>query len=803
MIGSLRFAGELSPWFGILIAISGGGAVAWLYYRETRDLDSPYRLALPLLRALAVAVVILILTGPIWHRRQVIGTLGKVTFAVDVSQSMSISDSVAAESSPSRLDRASRLLIGDTFQSGWLGSLEETHEVDVIGFGDGEATSLWSSTSGQIVPTTLPLRAEASRTDLSSALSSVLRRQPAPDREARDESTTNDDPIGRHAVVLVSDGRDTVRSPVAEVTDRLAEAGIVLHTVGMGSADEPADLGIIDVDHPDNVAADGILSGRILLKQIGLDEHPIRLRIESAGMVVWQKDFDVAAAADGSVPFHIDVDELLNQKRNSRVRGVERTSIILDLNAVIESAETHIASGPTRPLTSVDRVDFVRHNNQFPFRVAASIRNRQLLILDGSSRWEIRYLRNLFGRDPAWDVTSIIFGPGTDTPRLIRGDEEGEFPRTDKAWATYDAVILGEIPPQQLTPNDAYQLREFVTRGGGLILIDGRYDRMRALSEGLIADLIPVRYLDGQSRIDVRSIRPTMIGRDQDALNLTGESSDPTELWELLPSPRSTSRIAVSDGAEVWADAVGVDGRESPWLVTRLFGAGRVFFVSSDETWRWRYKVADRFHARFWNQLMASAVQPPYSAHDEFVSIATDQIEYGVGMSPRVRVRLQNPKGELVGDSTVDALFIGNDPLVHHSRVVATVPLDVEDPTRGTYSGRAPPLPPGAYTIRIRASGFDESSFLASTPIWVAEDGRGEWNDLSLDSQTLTSLAAAAGGEYFHESRADELLSRLQPLSDGRVVESDILLWQSYYWFAVVIILLAIEWYMRKKTGLV
>jgi len=787
MSSGLRFAGDLSPVWGVLLAVLVGAMVGWLYRRETYGLARPYSYLLPGLRALAVGLLILILTGPVWHRRQVVGTLGRVTFALDDSQSMSINDSTAGDSQPNRLERAIRLLLGDSYRPGWIETLRQTHEVEIVRFAEQDVTSVWSSRAEVTPPKTLPLMASGKRTDLAAPLKYVLPPQavdvsPAESapRDSGDSAWDANLPT-RQAVVLVSDGRDNLGDSAVDVASQLGLAGIVVHTLAMGSTDEPPDVGILQVDHPDNVAADGKLAGQIILKQIGLDDSPIRVRIESDGETVWEKQFENGASIGPAISFQLDVESLLQRRQGAQLRGVRRGSIILDLKATVDPVEGEALS----------------LNNEFAFRVGASTRNRQLLILDGSSRWEIRYLRNLFQRDPAWDVTSMLFGPGTDMPQVVRGAEPGQFPDSEQAWAKYDAVILGEVPPQQLGPNDAYRLREFVSRGGGLIAIDGRYDRLRSLAKGAIADLIPVQYIEGQPRPRVRVIRPTYLGLEQSVMNLTGEASELSELWQLLPAPRTAARVRALEGAEVWADAVGVDGREMPWLVTRLFGAGRVFYVSTDESWRWRYKVADRFHAKFWNQLLAAAIQPPYSAQDEFVSIATDRIEYAIGEMPRIRVRLQNPQGDPVGDATVDALFVKDN------HVVATIPLISEDPLRGTYEGSAASLPAGAYTVRARASGFDESSFVASTPLWIGRDDRAEWSRVSLDVATMTSIAKNSGGEYFHESRADELLESLQPLSQGTVVESDILVWQSFYWFWAVIVVLAIEWWLRKQVGLV
>ena len=228
-----------------------------------------------------------------------------------------------------------------------------------------------------------------------------------------------------------------------------------------------------------------------------------------------------------------------------------------------------------------------------------------------------------------------------------------------------------------------------------------------------------------------------------------------------------------------------------------MFGAGRVFYLASDQTWRWRYKVADRFHARFWNQLLSAVMQPPYSAADEYLALGTDKVEYDAGEAATIRVRIRAPQGKPVGDATVDALLLEDD------QIVATVPLSIDDPARGTYRGQTPPLESGNYDIRIRASGFDSNALQASAPIWVGTPDMVELDRVSLSAGTLQQIAESGGGKYFHESSGDDILETLKPLSSGSIIESDILIWQSFYWFWAIIALLAAEWWLRKRAGLV
>ena len=60
MIGSIRFAGDFSPWLVFGIVAVAVLAVCWLYAKEAKSLASPYNVLLPALRSSAVAFLSLI-----------------------------------------------------------------------------------------------------------------------------------------------------------------------------------------------------------------------------------------------------------------------------------------------------------------------------------------------------------------------------------------------------------------------------------------------------------------------------------------------------------------------------------------------------------------------------------------------------------------------------------------------------------------------------------------------------------------------------------------------------------------------
>lgn len=832
----LRFATDWPVWGVLGLAALIGVGTMVLYLRESHRVASPWSWLLPGIRATAIVLAFLMLAGPVWHRRQIIGAPARVVWALDRSASMSESDSQtqsAIGGSRSRLRRATDRLFGSADQSGWIEDLDETHLMEVVVF-DQTSTKAWDSELPRVGPedggfgvesqarsvldsktSELLSVANGNLTDLSAPLTDAMNQtlRQIPDQVQTDESAS-----AQRVMVLMSDGRESVgQTDSAEIAERLAQTGWQVHTVGMGSLEEPPDIGVVDVDVPQRVADDGRLAGQVMVKHFGHADQSVRVQIRSGDTIVWSESIEIQLDGKTAVPFDFPVEELMSKISSSDLRGVNRDSVVLPLTAEVSLA--------TDDETVFDSTNVVTNrspnNNTVDFRVAAASRDRELLILDGSSRWEMRYLRNLFMRDPAWRVDTVLFGAGTDKPSAQRGEEPGQMPNSARAWATYDAVILGEVPPDQWTAEDSQRLSEFVSRGGGLIVVDGRYDRIKELvstvnSDSIedpnpLAGLIPVRFdsidLDAISSEDatpseIDFIVPTDSGVAHPVMLLDSDSKPIEKAWQSLPAPTVVSSTIAMPDAEVWAEAVDKNGGRRPWLVTRLFGAGRVFYLASDQTWRWRYKLESRLHRRFWNQLMTAAMQPPYAVRDEFVAIGTDKIDYAIGQPATIRARLLqenvgNMDGELMANTTVDALLLKDD------QIVATIPMRLEDAQRRTYIGQTQGLPEGQYDVRVRASGFDADALKASSPIWVQPPRSGELDRTSVDETTLKRIAQAGGGTYVHESSLDDLYSRIAPMSRGRIVESDTALWQTWWVFLLIVSLLAIEWCLRKKVGLV
>ncbi len=148
-------------------------------------------------------------------------------------------------------------------------------------------------------------------------------------------------------------------------------------------------------------------------------------------------------------------------------------------------------------------------------------------------------------------------------------------------------------------------------QASGLVFMPGWQGREFSLLDTELGDLCPVVLDPAQpggwgSRV-ANHFELTELGRRSLLTKLADTQDDNAEVWEGLPGFQWYAPVlrakAGSDVLCVHKDASNEFGR-LPLLVTRTFGAGKVLFMGTDGAWRWRKGVEDKYHYRFWGQVV-------------------------------------------------------------------------------------------------------------------------------------------------------------------------------------------------------
>ncbi len=795
---NFAFEGDRSQVF-IWLALIALGMLFTLYYlRELTGLNRKRRITLISLRWLTLGCIACLFLEPTFRSSTLSQQAKKALFIVDSSNSFlrkdpdmdpgrvrdlskrmglqpnSDLDDPSKDPSPqnevernafaeiensTRLQRVKKLLQNPKFE---IQSLLNEKIYALGRFGDQLD---WIPASD--VETFFNLESGSLSTDLKSAL-----------KEIEDSKQA----LGVETIIVFSDGRWSVGGDPDQTGQILFNKGKKIHFVGVGSVHEPFDLGLLSIDHPSEYFIEDAFEGQLLIKAQGVSQSTARVSIFS-------KHPD-PQSSDGFQLIELWGEELQFSPNDS----------LKPLKVPFSIPPEKLKPGRSRLLVRIEHQsgEVTFQNNDRELLITAKKRDLWILLADGRPRWESRYLKNLFERDASVALRWVFAGVDPDDQSLKRGEDA--FPETVESLEKFDVIFLGDITSDEFTSEELQALRDHVdVRGGGLIFFSGSGDHLTSYLGTPLEALLPIRALaedeiQNAPRFPIK-VQLTPIGREAQALRLTDDALINVQMWELLRPLTIVSRVKELPGSEVWAR---VQGSDIPLIVTRTFGRGKILYLGTDQTWRWRYRFGDRYHHKIWGQLVSYIREESFAAEGNGISLDTDSANYEMGQSVRIRARLRNPTGASRSNQKVQAILFkdGNEESLLNS------PLKESPQQPGLYSTTLPGLEQGWYELKIQIEGEPESEKALSLPFQVLKESSTEDHFISWNEEALREAALHSGGEYFREEQFDRLMKLLKDDQDTQVSTQSYKFAWNWTWFFVVVFLLSIEWVLRKRFGL-
>ncbi|GAB5402018.1 MAG: VWA domain-containing protein [Aureliella sp.] len=781
--------GSLS--LAIIVAVAAAVVAIWLYRRELAHAPEKKRVwILPMLRILAIALVALTLAQPqlesLWQAEKP----GQVAFLLDGSESMTLADD--AIGSVGRLSRFARATkpthdISGPWQSVFAeatttvfqalgGRITRLRELTPIAAAtqDTQGTDLRDPTppdSGQGDKTWLPSRFSP-ETPLGEQLIQVASSLRSAARQNNVEST---------AIVLLTDGVNNSGRSLVDAAEKLAEDGIAVYPIGFGTTRQPTDLVMANIVAPQSVFRSAKVAGTLVYLDFIPPGNTASVQIRSGPKILWKQDIQCAGVGQRSVGFAFPAELLLD--------GVDVQSATAHTASLTASIQLSDGSEPQ---------EATLENNQLGVLVNVLSDTSRVLLIDQHSRWETRYLKNLFERDPTWECQVRIVGNDDSLPTLPTQAELGEV----------DLVILGDVRHEAIPADQQSQLIEFVSLGGGLMVIDGASGHLHAPEYANLRDILPVEWPESAKASSTStglnmSTRLTPAGLALPAFNLAATSEEATapapetanqQAWEALPELQFVSSSRANAESEVLVEvASAVDSK--PLIVTQRFGRGRVLYVASDQTWRWRYKQGDNVHGRIWNQLARWVGRKQSRVKNDYVSLDSSVAFAESGTPVELVCQLLGGRDEQQLDDVIAKVTDESGNVIRRIRLINS--------ERNQFRATVSDLPKGSLSVSVEAEGFTSDALNIQLPLLITDKPSSEMQVVACAESELRELARATGGEYLHESDLDRLPERLVAYRGSRIQSQIFNVWSSYYWFAAALILLSIEWLLRKRFGLI
>ncbi|MEQ9096452.1 MAG: hypothetical protein RIE32_09340 [Phycisphaerales bacterium] len=771
---ALGFERPLPTW-GWALVVMGCCVLGWWGYRR---LEGPRaaRLGLAGVRGLLLLVLVVLACGPRLERTNERLEPDWVLVLVDRSVSMRVADAPLAIAGTARPTRDQQLRALLERHEPMFADIAAQREVVWLGF-DAAAFDLRARTDDRAAspgPPPLP-EADGRRTALGSAVSSALTRAAAR-------------PLS--AVVVLSDGR-SIDEPSAAVVRRLVGERVPVHVVPLGSPRAATDVAIAQAVAPEAAFA--------------RDQAPVRVRLDRRGPAAGSAGvLELIDRTSGDV-----IDRVRIEADDERWRddAAEATLVAGELEA--GEASWQVRFVPDEP-------DLLAENDSADLSVRVVDRPLRVLYIDGSPRWERRYLTSMLLREPSVRSSSLLLAARRSF--IEEGNVTIGFPpTTDEAWAEYDVVVIGDVRSGLFSNEQLDQLREHVaSRGAGLLWIGGVSSTPSSWRGTPLEDLLPFRMDQGAGVSDVSE--PVVLDRttsgerlgvlrlDESLATWPAYLSDPATGWNRLWWSQRIDEGALKPTAEVLARFEPAQGGSAtPAVLTMPYGSGRVVYVATDEIWRYRYGRGEPLFERFYLPLVRMQARGRLARTGAEAALSVSPRPALVERPARVEVRLLD---QSLVDRRLPAVRAQVRPLGDRSQGAApqSLTLGIEDTgaRRALSQGYAAswlPTEPGTYEIIVDEPLLAPLGLRIEVEVLADSD---ELRDPMADHDLLASLAERTGGRVLGMDtlgELPELLPRREVVVAGQPQIEP--LWDRPIALVVLLVLLTMEWVGRRLIRLI
>ncbi|HVC97603.1 MAG TPA: hypothetical protein VND64_28285 [Pirellulales bacterium] len=447
--------------------------------------------------------------------------------------------------------------------------------------------------------------------------------------------------------------------------------------------------------------------------------------------------------------------------------------------------------------------ELLADNNSLTAPISIRDEKLRVLVVESYPRWEYRYLRNALSRDPGVELSCLLFHPGLSKVGGGNKDYIKQFPEQLDELARFDVVFLGDVGVDdgQLTPEQCRLLKGLVERqASGLVFMPGWQGRQLSLLETELAELYPV-VLDSSQPGGWGARTPdhfelTEQGRRSLLTKLADTQDENSAVWEDLPGFQWYAAVVRAKAAGevlcVHKDATNEYGR-IPLLVTRTYGTGKVLFMGTDGAWRWRKGVEDKYHYRFWGQVVRWMSYQRHMAQGETARLYYSPDQPTVRGTMTLHANVMAANGEPVQDDQVTA------QIAAPSGKTETVVFTSAGDEWGLFSAQFTPSEAGEHRLSLRArrsgASLDATFFVQGAVVErVGRPARPE---------VLEEIARVTQGKVLGVGEIDSVARSIAALAEPPPEVHRLPIWSHPGVAASVILLMCVFWIGRKVVGLI
>jgi hypothetical protein len=747
-------AAVIYPLLLILLAVV---FTLFIYRNTTPPVANWLRRSLATLRTFSLALALLLLFEPIfslgWQRLQ----KPTVAILIDRSASMTLADSAIARAE----------VVRQTISSPWREELEKRAELAFFSFSDG-LRQLQLDTLKQ-------MRFNGDGTDIGKALAAT--------KKLMAENHLS-------GAILLTDGAHNLGENPIRVAEQF---GAPIIAVGIGSAQGTRDVLVSEVVTNEIAYAETQLPVEVTISSSGYAGQRARLRIfeETAAM---QQDKN---AKKGSHPL----------AEQEIILPADNTQMIARFNVVPRKV------GLNRYVVQIDEFagELTKENNRRSFYVRVLKSKLRLWILAGAPSADFSFLKRTLETDANFQLQSFVQRPdGNFYNNILAANLIAALAKTgpEEGWAGLDGMIMVDFPRRDSDRRLLEILSQQLAKNQKpLLFLHGPGVEVASLWQ--FRSLLPLAVAPALVPEQMIYLQPDLTGLSHPLTRFSQTPEDNRRLWEELPPIFcNVTNIQPLAGSQVLAsidlrrtDQTLEGARQSsqsrngmPLLLVQKSAARKTVAIFAYGLWRWHLLMQGIGKTSVaYETLIRNAVRWMVTREDaKLVRITSNKEIYRGGEAIELTAQIYHEDYRPREGAQVRVQL--NGPQFSQDVLLQ----DVGD---GLYRASLQVLSGGEYRF-LGVAEHNGQKIGEDSGRFSVEPFSLEFLNTRLNEPLLRQMAQVSGGYYGPPDSLTNFIARL-PLSPvARRETFDLALWGRTPVLLVLLLVLGIEWFLRKRQGM-
>ena len=570
----------------------------------------------------------------------------------------------------------------------------------------------------------------------------------------------NSEKENTQAVLLVTDGAfNTGTNPLYDIET----LGKPVFIIGIGDSTEPRDVALQSIITNDIIYLENPVPVNVNFSITGYNEGNLTLKLFDNGNLIGEQNFSVHP-----------------ERQN--------------LTAIFEFAPKQEGIHKLTASVSSLQNEITLKNNSYSEFVTVLKNKRKVVIFAGYPNPDVSFVRNAISSEKGVEVKVFVQKKGSEFYDKMPSESDIK-----------DAEVIALIGfPINSTPDAMLQIiKKELEKGKPLMFVAEQYTDYKKLK--LIDDFMPFSVLSSQAREFLASPDVRKEALSNPVLRINGSESD-LDSWNKLPPLFKTETfVRVKPESEVaFGSKVNNTPIKEPLVITRTLANKKSIAVLGYGFYRWKL---------FGYALdMAKGANDSPDLFDIFMQntikwLSANQDNKQVTIKTTKKVYTNNEKVEFIGQ-VYDAAFTPVDNANVQVKISGNQSREItlNSLGNGRYSSQVEGMPQGDYFFTgevVKDSnkiGSDKGRFN------IGEIAL-EYQNLRMNSQLLRTIAERSGGKFYMPDDAKSFIEDLKkvktyiPRSITNHLEFQ--LWSLPWLLAIAILCLGLEWFLRKRAGMV